>query len=313
MRHPISLLARLAVFAGALVLTPDCASPDESPEQGTSGQDTTGQDTTGQTTSSGGDTEDGVLLSAAIWTLDWDTEGVVFPEGGGAEWETDLGYRVHVDDGRILSHSVAFGPCDSASSGATGSLGGSWFGGRGAREARPWGLGGWSLGVRSARAHADSADPSTIETSLVEDLTSPHAADFDTSFTAARHCRAHYLLARPMAATKGPDDVSMEQRSLYVTGTYERGGAMEPFVIDTWWPQGNLADLDGAMPSEAYESARASGTAHHAFVTVTRHLGALFDGIDFEAATEDQVAGLAVDNLVRGVTFEVELWAPGGE
>lgn len=283
--------ARLAVFAAALVLTPDCVGPEESTSAGDGDEETSG---------SGGGSSDspsteaavpaGALISAAIWTLAWDTEGVVFPEGGGAEWETDLGYRVRLDQGRILSHSVAFGPCDAASSDLH-----------------------FGLSVRAARAHAEGTDPSTIEASWIEDLTAPATATVDTSFAAARYCRSHYLLARPMTATKGPADVPMEQRSLFVTGTFERGGVKGEIAIDTWWPQGKLVDLDLAMEAGAFDAARASGEAHHAFVTVTRHLGHLFDGVDFEVASEDQVAGLAIDNLVRGVDFEVVLWAPGGE
>jgi hypothetical protein len=150
-----------------------------------------------------------------------------------------------------------------------------------------------------------------IETSLIEDLTAPVEAEASTSFAASRYCRAHWLLARPMTPTTGPDDVPMDHRSLYVTGTFERDGKVEPFVIDTWWPEGSLQDLGDILGEEAFSAARADGKARHAFVTVRRSLGTLFDGIDFEVASKDQVAGHAIDNLAGSVQFEAVLWTPG--
>jgi hypothetical protein len=45
-------------------------------------------------------------------------------------------------------------------------------------------------------------------------------------------------------------------------------------------------------------------TAH---VTVVRDAGALFDGIDFAAASADQIAARMLDNLVGTATMRVEL------
>lgn len=233
------------------------------------------------------------MISAAVWTLAWDDEGVSYPEGGGFDVETDLGYRVHVAEAWILSHSVSFGLCDTAAGTAS--------------EQASW----WSFGVRSAHAHVEDTDPSTIEASWIEDLTRAHDVELSTSFTAARYCRAHWLLARPTEEAKGAEGVSMENRSILVKGTFERGGEAVPFAIDTWWPHGILLDVPGTMEPLAYEAARRDGEARHAFVTVTRRLGRLFDGIDFEAASQDQIDGLTIDNLVDGADIEIELWAPG--
>jgi hypothetical protein len=231
------------------------------------------------------------VVSAAVWTLAWDTEGVTFPEAGGLEVETDLGYHVHAGVARVLSHSVSFGPCDSAQGTTTAHR---FFG----------------LPIRAAHAHTDGTDPSSIETSLIEDLTHPGSTDVDSSFAPARYCRAHWLLARPMTKTSGPGDVSMDHRSLYVTGTFERGGAEKPLVVDTWWPEGRLVDLSDVVDESAYAAARDDGQARHAFVTVTRHLARMFDGIDFEVATADQIQGKMIDNLVGSADVEVKLWAP---
>jgi len=270
------------IFAGALALlfAPDCTrplDPAETEEIGTAVLDET----------------DGVVLSAAVWTLAWDDEGVSWPEGGGFDVETDLGYRVHVDSAWILSHSVSFGRCDTFADGSG--------------EQASW----WGLPVRSAHAHAEDTDPSTIETSRIEDLTKAHDVEVSTSFEAARYCRAHWLLARPTEPATGAEGVSMENRSVLLEGTFERGGVVTPFAIDTWWPHGILLDLPWTMGSGDYEVARRDGEARHAFVTVTRHLGALFDGIDFEVASQDQIDGTLIDNLAGGADITIELWAPG--
>jgi len=287
----------MTLLAGclALLFAPDCTGDSI----GVESEESTGGSETVE------DAPAGVVIAAAIWTLAWDTEGVTFPEAGGLELETDLGYRVSVQSGRISSHSVSFGACDASAGGAGGA------GASRARSISSSALARWGLPVRSAHAHTEGVDPSMIETSLVEDLTAPREVESDHSFTASRYCRAHWLLARPMTPTAGPDDVAMEGRSMMVTGTFERDGEAHDFVIDTWWPHGRLVDLQDAVAADAHDAARNDGGARHAFVRVTRQLGQLFDGIDFETASDDQIAGLAIDNLVDGTDIHVDLWAPG--
>lgn len=272
----------LVTGALALLFAPDCTSKGlaEEPED---------------VTSAALDESDGAVLTAAVWTLSWDTEGVSFPAEGGFELETDLGYHLHIRKAWILSHSVSFGLCDPAS--ATES------------ESSFWGV----FGVRSAHAHVEDTDPSTIETSWIEDLTSPHDVEVSTSFPAARYCRAHWLLARATDPTQGADGPPMENRSLYVQGTFDRGGRRRAFTIDTWWPHGALIDLSATMNPLEYEVARREGDARHAFVTVTRHLGTLFDDIDFETASQDEIDGRVIDHLAGDAAITIDLWAPGSK
>ncbi|MEZ4300869.1 MAG: hypothetical protein R3B70_38400 [Polyangiaceae bacterium] len=299
-RKWLSRLRGLLAGTLALLFAPDCTQgvAAESEELGVSALDET----------------PGVVLSAAVWTLAWDTEGVTFASdssgdggSGGFEVETDLGYRVTVSSAHLVSHSVSFGACE------TGTLG--------SETARGPDLGPLSKGilawleggmpVRSAHAHVEDTDPSTIETSWIEDLTEPRDIEFSTGFTAARYCRAHWLLARPTEATSGAGGVSMANRSLLLTGVFERGQATGAFTIDTWWPRGQLLDLAETMDGGEHEAARRDGGARHAFVTVTRHLGEMFDGIDFEVASQEQIDGRVIDNLVTGTDIEIELWRPG--
>ena len=256
MRERISTCGRLLAGALALLFAPDCATDPGDAES---------------TAESALDESRGVVLSAAIWTLAWDRTGAAEVDGA-LEIDTDLGYRVRLDQARIVSHSVSLGQCDPPGSApAESAL--------------------WSLPVRSAHAHTEGADPSEIEASLIEDLLAGPSTDVASSFPPARYCRLHWLLARPMTATQGPADVPMEGRSVLLGGTFEKGGSTGSFDVDTWWPHGSLTDLWAALPIEEYEAARQDGRARHVFVTVTRRLGGLFDGIDFEQAGEDEIAG----------------------
>lgn len=281
--HSPSRWTSLLAGALALVLAPDCTSPMGA-----------GAGEEGDVASGALDETRGVVLTAAVWTLAWDTEGVTFSEEGGLDVETNLGYRVHVASAWILSHSVSFGRCDGAAGGGAGQ--------------QAW----WSrLPVRAAHAHTEDTDPSTIESSWIEDVTRAREVELSTAFPAARYCRAHWLLARPTDPATGAEGVSMENRSIVVTGTFERGGERVDFGIDTWWPHGSLLDLPDIIGSPEYEVARRDGGARHAFVRVIRHLGTMFDGVDFEVASQDQIDGTVIDNLVDGTDMEIELWAPG--
>jgi hypothetical protein len=284
MQRSLSPWTSLVAGAMALLFAPDCtrpAGPDETEETGTAALDET----------------DGVVITAAVWTLAWDDAGVSYPAGGGFDVETDLGYRVHVQEAWILSHSVSLGRCDPASVSAE----------EGTSEQAWW----QALPIRTAHAHVEDTDPSTIETSWIEDLTEPHDIEVSTSFAAARYCRAHWLLARATEPTTGAEGVSMENRSLVLKGTFERDGEAVPFAIDTWWPHGALLDLPATMDPIDHEAARRDGAPRHAFVTVTRHLGRMFDGIDFEAASQDQIDGTVIDHLTGDADIDVVLWAPG--
>src|SRR5688572_3930847 len=133
-RRCAGLLGALA-GALALLLTPSCIAEPGAPIPAAAA--------TGE---AGG--ERGELLWAATWSLTWDQSGVVSGRDGCFSVETDLGYRVTVDSGWFIDHSVTFGPCDSGSANeAEGSGGGA--------EAALRFLG---LGVRQAHAHQD-ADP----------------------------------------------------------------------------------------------------------------------------------------------------------
>jgi len=132
----------------------------------------------------------------------------------------------------------------------------------------------------------------------------------DASFSPADYCGVHWLLARPLTATRGASDVDMSERSVLLKGTILRDGEARPLHVDTWWPHGALASLDELVPAEKLAEVRARGGAHYALVRVTRKLASMFDGIDFFVDGDDRVAGTIVDRLAEDARFEVELWSP---
>lgn len=268
----------------ALVVTPSCAldAPKEAGAEGPSADEGS----------------PGAYLWAASWSLTWDTTRLDPARGGGWSVKTDMGYAVRLKYGWLVDHSVSFGPCDTG--GASAGVGGS-------SALRLFGL-----GIREARAH-DDADPSAIEAMYAEDLLHPEpAGPWPMTFEAKRYCRAHWLIARATAKLSAPPSVAplLDGRSLYLAGTWERGGARRAFTVDTWWPAGHLRDLDEVLDPSALAAARADGGAYAARVTVKRDLGAMFDGIDFETASEEVITGLTVENLAARAELKVELFRP---
>jgi hypothetical protein len=270
----------IALIAGALTLLfgPDCSSGSDTAELHTTEQEPRG-----------------VTLAAATWTRAWDRTGVMPDPDGGFSIDTNLGYRVHVTEGWLAHHSVSFSPCETANTSAEGA------GFRG-------------LPIKTARAHEEDQDPSAIEALLVEDLTSLDDAELGAiSFPPALYCRAHWLVARSTGEQTAPEGVDMGGSSLRLSGAWSRGGVTEAFAIDTWWPQAILLDIEDAASPEALREAQGDRAIRFAFVTLRRPLGRAFDGVDFETATEDQIAGWLLDNLVAGAEVSVELWSPSSK
>jgi hypothetical protein len=91
-----SRVAALLVGIGALLLAPSCAI-----ERGAAGANGAG--------GSSDSAAKGALLRGATWTLTWDKARVTPIEEGGWAVSTDLGYRVHVTSGWLVSYSVSLG------------------------------------------------------------------------------------------------------------------------------------------------------------------------------------------------------------
>lgn len=273
----IRLLLCLLAFAAALVLTPSCEG--DAPSAGTDAL----------VTEPGA--EPGATLRAAVWSLRWDLSRVTRLRGGGLLITNDLGFTVHVEEGWVTNHLVSFGPCEVKSG-----------------ESDQTSL----FHVRSARAHSDN-DASAIELMHADSLASPEgSALYPSAFPRTRYCRAFWLAARATKPSDAPDGVDLSQTSLRVQGTWRRkgmGNAEGAIDVDTWWPGSALVDLDDAMSRAARQLAAQEDSVWVAHVTVTRRLGELFDGIDFEADSDEEIQGRLIENLGSAVDVEVLLTA----
>jgi hypothetical protein len=245
----------------------------------------------GESAGSAEDAEEGVVLSAATWSIAWDLDRVTLAAEGGFSVDTDLGYHVKVESGWLVDYSASFGPCNPAPATSTAAV--------------------FGLPIATAHAHPEEVDPSELLSLHVEDLAHPVDAELGAvSFPPVRYCRAHWLVARGKGVLDAPEGVDMLGRSVRLSGTWSRGTASGEIAIDTWWPQGRLVDLEEVVAPDALAEARQDGRTRFAFVTVRRPLGRAFDGIEFETATDAQVAGRLLDNLVGGTTLAVTLEAP---
>jgi len=265
---------RLLTFALALLVTPHCAMNEA--------------ETSADTSESGDEPSAGVVLSAASWKLEWDTEGLTLDPSGGWSVTTNLGYRVRVDRGFHVSHGVSLSKCPAS---AEASL--------------------FSGLVRSAYAHTTDEDASAIETLVISDLAFPRETELGaSSFEPARYCRVFFLLARGMPGAVTKDGLDMSNRSLFFSGTWSRGASQGKVEVDTWWPQGKREELDASIETAVFERAKEDGKVRFAFVSVRLPLGRAFDNIELEEDSEAVLEDRVIDNLTEGARFVVDLGAP---
>lgn len=234
--------------------------------------------------------EEGVILSAATWTLGWNTEGITFDAAGVFSLTTNLGYRIHIKTGHVVLHQVALIPCPAPATDTTASF---------------------SLAIASAWAHAEDVDPSSIETLKMLDVVHPKAGEIGANaFAPARYCQMYWLVARGMDGALSAEGLDLSNRSIYFDGTWERNGESGPLLVDTWWPAGVMIDLKSIAEPNVYASAAAETSVHFAFLGIDLAQSKLFDDIEFVADSEAVVADSILDNIVDHAQLTVDLHAP---
>lgn len=232
----------------------------------------------------------GVVLSAATWTLDWNTDGVDFNPAGGFSLTTNLGYKLHIDAGQVVLHRVALIPCPAAPA-----------------EAQTF----FSFSINSAMAHEEESDPSSMETLKVTDVVHPKSVEIGANaFVPVRYCQVYWLIARGMEGAMGLDGLDMSNRSIYFQGTWERNGDSGPLLVDTWWPAGIITDLKSIVDPDEYTLASAEEDVHFTWIGVEIPLGRIFDDIEFGADSEAIIADSMLDNIIAGAAMTVDLQTP---
>lgn len=231
--------------------------------------------------------EDGVILSAATWTLGWNTADVEFDTTGGFSLTTNLGYRVHIETGLMVLHRVALIPCPVTPKNTT-----AFF----------------PLSIASAFAHEEDADPSSMETLAVSDVVHPKATEIGANaFAPARYCQMYWLISRGMEGASAEGELDMSNRSIYFEGTWERNGESGPLFVDTWWPAGVIADMKSLVEPSMYATASAESNVHFTWIGIDLAVNKLFDDIEFAVDSEAVIADSILDNVITHAELTVDL------
>ena len=221
--------------------------------------------------------------SEVRYHLAWDWGEAESSETG---WRvtTDRGYDVEVTEGFLITYSVQLAPC------ADEELG------------RNLGLNRLFGAQRAFAGHGGLEDPSAWLDQVAEPLHTPEPLSLEpVQLDTGHYCRAHYLVAR--ADTKArdlPGHVNMVGSSLYIVGTSRLAGAeAKPFVLWSTLPVGELMTWsDPVRPINLAEGG--------VDVTITRDLGRLFDGVNFDTMSQEAIEKTVLLSLASGLQVSVD-------
>ncbi len=222
------------------------------------------------------------VLDGVTWGLDWDLGEVEYTEAGWAI-TNDLGFTFVLEEGWLVDYSLTLVPCADSVADA-----------------------GWERFLGIELAHADHSifdDPSQVQPQHPEALAAPGFEIVDSlSFSAARYCSVHWLVARADDGVSAPDGTDLSNIALSLTARWEGAETSGVLDLSTEWTNGVLMDL--TVPESGV-----TDEPTHAQVTVVRSLAGLFDGIDPTVSTELEAAWVLLTNLVEQaeVRYEVDV------
>ncbi|MBI3782065.1 MAG: hypothetical protein HY270_01550 [Deltaproteobacteria bacterium] len=226
------------------------------------------------------------------YLLDWKKSKVEEAAGAGWEVTNDLGYRVHVSHGYLVTRSLELIPCNPVPP--------------------PVSLLDRLddvIGPRRAYAgHSAIADPSATKNAEVESLLSPQSHYAATLYPGAQtYCQAHYLIARAdRQATGLPTEVDLVDQSLRIEGWFRQPGQAQEqsFTVVTAVANGRLFDLPRAASHEAFalDTASESGV-----VVVRRDLDTIFDHVDFSVMNDKRIGREVLQNLINATEIELRV------
>jgi hypothetical protein len=235
------------------------------------------------------------------YVLEWDTDGVEAETTG---WSTtnDLGYRVHLRRGYLVSYNAELIACEDESEDSTDGQGSETGSFQALSLLRN--LAGSPL---AWAGHPSETSPSATPHSMAEDLVAPQEIEFGyLSLPQGVFCSVHYLVARGDFETRGrPAMPDLDGTSIYLEGNYRSPGAAEDieFVIETSLANGRidpLVDLDG--DSIAFDAQEANLE-----VIVTRDLAVLLDEFDFDNMESDELEFQLARNVIEATRITVSI------
>ncbi len=214
----------------------------------------------------------------------WDKAGVEPASGGGFALTNDLGYRVTIHRGWLVTFSMELVECKPPT--------GAWDTLRSLM----------APGIAYAGHPKGDLNPAAITTPLVEALheAGPPVIAGERDPGAVRYCKLHFLVARaPRDLAAAFTEVDLNQVSLYLEGTWQRGdGEPTPFVVKTSVAHGTFAEVEVE-----------TGVAG-ADVILTRRLAGFFDGADFATLTGRQLERHLVKAVVDATSVTVGPYSP---
>lgn len=224
-----------------------------------------------------------VASYGATWT---DLDQIDISPEGGFTVDSDLGYRVHVDRGYLVHYSASLVPCEEHDHALAAG------------------------GALVTKSHGEESDPSMLAPPRVEPLVPPGTVELgEVEFPEAEYCGVHHLLARGSIDTlRDPDEMSMIGRSIYLEGSYlaPGGGAPVAFMIDGDTANAVLEDFADVQLTALADPDRGNRIE----VRIERALGTLFDGVDFQAMSSDDMASRVLSNLVDHTWITANLVLP---
>lgn len=247
-------------------------------------------------------TEGSPPLTELRYELGWragDTSDAT--HAGGDVWEVtnDLGYRVRVERGYVVSRSMELVECPRAAR-ATGA-------------ALAWLAGALGPGLAHAGHSSLQPNPAAITTPQIESLTAPRRLVAGrVAVVPQAYCRAHYLVARAERDARDlPADVDMVGKSLLLEGSYLAPGANDPvaFRVATSIANGALVDLAAPGGTRAHGDEAGRGDGGVVRVTIERDRAHLLDGVAFASASEQDVARRVLGNLIAQTRIAVAVVA----
>ncbi len=165
---------------------------------------------------------DPIIREDVRYTLDWDWGAAMRHRDGGWVVRTDLGYRVHVTAGQVVTRNLELVPCHAMPPAPQASLM-RWLG-----------------PVQVAAGHSSLIpNESKISDSYAEDLAAPNAMFLESRLvTDPEYCKAHYLIARGRGSA--PD-----APALTLSGTWARSahGRATPFQMQSAGAYGEFKEL----------------------------------------------------------------------
>ena len=213
--------------------------------------------------------EAGVLIRSGVFQLDWDMESEPASE---LSIENNLGYQIEVSRGYFSSYSVRLYPCVEISSAQL------------------------ILPISSASAgHSDILIPGNWMNPIVEDLLNRDNITQEKSFEEHQVCELVYTLARADGSSQNlPEDIELENLSIYVEGTWRKDGAEQRFMWVSNLPAERVFSLDNCTRHEHYDDGKGM------VIQLTRDISGVFDNIDFANGVDEQNGALQMlTNLVQ--------------